>query len=1016
MYIISGKGYDFKVGDHVIVKDHDGKYMYHPVKAIKGRNLTLDGTIVISTKCHSVEPVTPAIGSLCLGGLIEDDPDEKKTELKPFRVVSVGPNFVYGTFVDNDKCEMKLLKSQLCKIPSENISLQSSFASTSCESCPKLPANSGVELSEDISSYTTKDTKSVNFLLQVNKRLLQQYYYLYEDYEAAKEENEMSQQKLADLNELYEQALTNLEKIKKELDDLKVDNQELQKQTEHLKALKEIMKVTYERRIKKLQDENAVLKEEGARLEDMKRKSFEMEEENPKVVKIRPLGSKSKPSFYLKLPQNMQPASTYELGSKSLKNRAKIIYTLLEQISGPSKKDIITTLTQFLNENPDLTTETAAAANSRKLSPGESVDLKLFLGLPMNKFRKMREFFQSKGISLLSSEGKMRKEIKERSYQEVEVKTLQMKKKSKDEEVSNVAVVSLTNLDSHIKDTLEKDQSQQLFDKQLYIKIGGDKGGTSTKIVYEIIGCSKPAVHIISIFEAYDSVENLTESISCIKEQIVTLKDKEFNVNGVASPIQVFLYGDYEFLCHCLGHQGASASFPCIICHVPLADLQARDGKPHTPLCSDYTERTIDSYHEDLSENIRTSDDLHKSGKFHHSVVGPMVIPPVDLTHVVPPGLHILLGLTLKFFNMLLERVKEIDNNEMSEDTENEFVKKGKEKEELEVESEEVSQKIDALEFVLNKIGSRSRGKRGKGSCSAYKCFSYDDNTVECDSCQSVFHVKCVGVSELDVKNKKHYRCFLCRNVTINSQEDFQQHIEVELKNAKCQLTETQMKLEALEKQLLEMEEIADSNIGSKEKQLLDTLASLSIDRQAYHSHSFVGNHCMKLLENADKITSVLDDEAERDQMNLLFQKFLSIYRLMSKNAILSKEEIECLTNECHSFGEWFPAHFPSSTLPIKFHLLTHHVPKFVQKWHSLGLFSEQQVESLHAKANWHRAFCCMRDRAKQLGLVYSHLALGNQVPKLKHCIRRKCSLCKTFLKSVDGVKRCAQCEPDFFK
>ena len=45
--------------------------------------------------------------------------------------------------------------------------------------------------------------------------------------------------------------------------------------------------------------------------------------------------------------------------------------------------------------------------------------------------------------------------------------------------------------------------------------------------------------------------------------------------------LQVFLFGDYAFLCIIFGLSGSTAKFPCLWCHIDMTDM--RDGKDDTP-------------------------------------------------------------------------------------------------------------------------------------------------------------------------------------------------------------------------------------------------------------------------------------------------------------------------------------------------------------------------------------------------------------------------------------------------
>ena len=55
---------------------------------------------------------------------------------------------------------------------------------------------------------------------------------------------------------------------------------------------------------------------------------------------------------------------------------------------------------------------------------------------------------------------------------------------------------------------------------------------------------------------------------------------------------------------------------------------------------------------------------MNANGKDHFSVVGPMIFPLKDINQVVPATLHILLGIVLLLYNLLLKECKNIDEAE----------------------------------------------------------------------------------------------------------------------------------------------------------------------------------------------------------------------------------------------------------------------------------------------------------------------------------------------------------------
>jgi hypothetical protein len=77
--------------------------------------------------------------------------------------------------------------------------------------------------------------------------------------------------------------------------------------------------------------------------------------------------------------------------------------------------------------------------------------------------------------------------------------------------------------------------------------------------------------------------------------------------------------------------------------------------------------------------------------------------------------------------------------------------------------------------------------------------------------------------------------------------------------------------------------------------------------------------------------------------------------------------------------GNWFPCAFPNESLPPKFHLLTKHIPIFAQRWQTVGLASEQAVESMNRIVNrLERTYTTISNREQQLTALMDQLLLEN--------------------------------------
>ena len=151
-------------------------------------------------------------------------------------------------------------------------------------------------------------------------------------------------------------------------------------------------------------------------------------------------------------------------------------------------------------------------------------------------------------------------------------------------------------------------------------------------------------------------------------------------------------------------------------------------------------------------------------------------------------------------------------------------------------------------------------------------------------------------------------------------------------------------------------------NANGPFRQAIEALLSgLGIERQPQFGGSFNGNACHKILKNGRAFGALLRPTEFRspnappvkigsnelaERYGVLFSKLRQCHVLYSAARWLCPHELLALWHRCASIGNWFPRRFPKQSLPPKFHLLTRHMPVFAEKWRSVGLASEQAVES----------------------------------------------------------------------
>lgn len=150
---------------------------------------------------------------------------------------------------------------------------------------------------------------------------------------------------------------------------------------------------------------------------------------------------------------------------------------------------------------------------------------------------------------------------------------------------------------------------------------------------------------------------------------------------------------------------------------------------------------------------------------------------------------------------------------------------------------------------------------------------------------------------------------------------------------------------------------------GDAERRLFDALDKLGVDLQAYHSGTFVGNHMFKMLAVTDKVNGpklITDPLASYPELQAKFYEQLillgKIFNLTSTTKFLTDDQITDLESKILELKKCLCDNFQNTTTTPKMHSLLTHVLPFVKKHRTIGLFTEQAIESLHAEMN-----CIMR-------------------------------------------------------
>ena len=301
---------------------------------------------------------------------------------------------------------------------------------------------------------------------------------------------------------------------------------------------------------------------------------------------------------------------------------------------------------------------------------------------------------------------------------------------------------------------------------------------------------------------------------------------------------------------------------------------------------------------------------MHRSKRQHASSYHNVIHKPllnIPLSHVCPPYLHILLGVVKLHHDLLESECHQIDKR-IAEDM----------------------------------------------ACSQHK----DEGN------KSLFQTY---VDKL--RKRKELR--LAESETQRELDDESKNKEMPREDRKAIKHALRRKLQTIEKQLhiLEEETTLSKTSGPITSNLENILQKHHITVQAFHSRSFIGNHCAKCLRETtytDLLNSI-DNEAKKYtqdqsiitdaettsyqflQINKLFSQ---VHTLISHSQPIQQNEIDSIKLAISEYLAKFRQYFPQK-FPPKLHFLEDHLLPWIERWgFGMTLMGEQGGEACHKEFN----------------------------------------------------------------
>jgi hypothetical protein len=715
----------------------------------------------------------------------------------------------------------------------------------------------------------------------------------------------------------------------------------------------------------------------------------------------------------LKSPHSVNKAT--KASKKVMEKRCKKLHKFILKLSGQKKKEndddqmaeIVTLLSAYLNKHPDIAVRLRngnVKGLEGRLTGDEDLEVFVEVRLTDRQRRVLVSELNKRGLNPFAP------------YKEF----VRAKKEALMETHLESTTIDLLGLYSpfvrvaNVKDALtQKVRDMQLsgqlletpdFHGKIVVTIGGDKGGSTTKLVASIANAKTPNSPnnqvILGTYKGKDDAEDLRRALTEIAAELSEITALPVPVkndpNGAMTevPVEFFLIGDTMFLSAALGHMGPNARYPCPFCLQPKDALKVAKHWIHK---NTYDDRTMDTYKEGAELAETTTLKGAERSELTQSV-NQLPLFQIPIANVCPPQMHIALRIGDNLFKSLEEDCRKHDMKSAGLNADKDAKAT---RENLKKRIAECKQRIAALRLKQHQTETlRNAFIKARTTpppkpampCEGIVCMTDTVEALEerpcdrirCIKCRREFHPHCEGLATLAEMYGAldGYRCRKCTN----AKADISVLIERTAMNYEYNAKDLRalIRMESkYEEDKTTIDEIIDKNNGPCAKRLAEALKTLKVDKSAFPTCSFVGNHMRTLLtgEGPALLAAALGDYSEdREKYETLFTG-LGRIQYYFKAEFLTDSEILELERCCDQFAVCFKQLMPDHSITPKMHFLVTHVPSFARRHKTLGFFSEQSLESLHAKINgYERQFSGIRDPERRMKMIVQHFHLSTSV------------------------------------
>ena len=447
---------------------------------------------------------------------------------------------------------------------------------------------------------------------------------------------------------------------------------------------------------------------------------------------------------------------------------------------------------------------------------------------------------------------------------------------------------------------------------EIWIKIGGDMGGSLFKLTLQVLNVKHPNAqrntNVILCLDAPDSRDNLEIILRPLSKQIKSLKSEKWRNKVVV----LFLCGDIDFLCKVLGLSGAAGVHPCFCCNITITEIQV----PPAERSRNVTLRS----NEGMMAQYKKFEDKGKGNKKlaqnFENCIAPVLIP-IELDHVVDPYLHEFLGLALSNFKFLEYQTNLLD------------------------------------QVIIRKLAN-------------------DDSYITDDTLLGN-HVAQIRKRIRVKKQKNELLCALGSAKTDKQKESISSKIEKcdkeheKLKkiklNPKSGPVTAQLDTELKANDVWRSAYYSNSFVGNQANKLHEPKVIAAVCNSVVTTTKKYTQE-QSTVKAAEKI---------RDDFFLLFSRYRKLHKLISHAKPMNDTQIQQAKIAIVKYTKLHRKMYSGyGNITPKLHLLEDHNMKFIEQYkHGLGFHGEQAVESVHAVFNTYlRMTSAIRERSKRIASI----------------------------------------------